>query len=123
MKQIIILILIVLAGSYTSELSAQKKGRAVVCFESNMDCADCEKTLNEYLRFEKGVKNLKVDHASNTIFVEYDDKKNNEQGLVKAVEKKGYKADKISRERYDELISEESKQGHQHKEEVHGERN
>ena len=123
MKQIIILILIVLAGSYTSELSAQKKGRAVVCFESIMDCADCEKTLNEYLRFEKGVKNLKVDHASNTIFVEYDDKKNNEQGLVKAVEKKGYKADKISRERYDELISEESKQGHQHKEEVHGERN
>lgn len=123
MKQIIILISIVLAGSFTSQLSAQKKGRAVVCFESNMDCVDCEKTLNEYLRFEKGVKDLKVDHASNTIFVEYDEKKNNEQGLIKAVEKKGYKADKISRERYDELISEESKQGHQHKEEVHRERN
>jgi periplasmic mercuric ion binding protein len=123
MKKLSILILIVLAGSFTSQLSAQKKGRAVVCFESNMDCIDCEKTLNEYLRFEKGVKDLKIDHASNTILVEYDEKKNNEQGLMKAVEKKGYKADKISRERYDELLSEESKQGHQHKEEVHRERN
>jgi periplasmic mercuric ion binding protein len=123
MKQIFILTLILLAGGITSQLSAQKKGRAVACFESNMDCVDCEKTLIEHLRFEKGVKDLKVDHASNTIFVEYDEKKNNEQGLIKAVEKKGYKADKISRERYDELLSEESKQGHQHKEEVHRKKN
>ncbi len=123
MKQLIIVVLIMLAGSFTSQLSAQKKGRAVVCFESNMDCVDCEKTLVEYLRFEKGVKDLKVDHASNTILVEYDEKKNNEQGLAKAVEKKGYKAGKISRERYDELLSAESKEGHQHNQEIHRERN
>jgi periplasmic mercuric ion binding protein len=123
MKQIVFLILIVLAGSFTSQLSAQKKGRAVVCFESDMECVDCETTLIEYLRFEKGVKDLKIDHASNTILVEFDEKKNNEQGLAKAVEKKGYKADKISRERYDELLSEKLKHGHQHNGEVHRERN
>jgi periplasmic mercuric ion binding protein len=114
MKRIFILTLILLAGSYTSQLSAQKKGRAVVCFESNMDCVDCENTLNEHLRFEKGVKDLKIDHASNTIFIEYDEKKNNEEGLAKAVEKKGYKAEKIDKERYDALLTGKSKQEHKH---------
>lgn len=121
MKQLGIIFLILILGGFSSEISAQKKGRAVVCFQSDMDCADCEKTLNEYLRFEKGIKDLKVDHASNTIFIEYVEKKNDDKGFAAAIEKKGYKAEKISKEKYDELVA-AAKDLHEHGQEVHQER-
>jgi copper chaperone CopZ len=122
MKKLVVIFLILMLGGFTSEISAQKKGRAVVCFQSDMDCADCETTLYEYLKFEKGVKDLKVDHASNTIFIEYVEKKNNEKGFAGAIEKKGYKAEKISDEKYRELVSIAKESGHEHSHEVHRER-
>jgi periplasmic mercuric ion binding protein len=121
MKQLGIIFLILILGGYSSEISAQKKGRAVVCFQSDMDCADCEKNLHEYLRFEKGIKDLKVDHASNTIFIEYVEKKNDDKGFAAAIEKKGFKAEKISKEKYDELVA-IAKEHHEHSQEVHRER-
>lgn len=122
MKRLAIILLILALGGFTSEISAQKKGREVVCFQSDMDCANCEKTLFEYLKFEKGVKDLKVDHASNTIFIEYQEKKNNEKGFAEAIQSKGYKAEKISREKYDELTAHSKEHGHEHSQEVHRER-
>ena len=122
MKRLVIVFLILMLGGLSSEISAQKMGRAVVCFQSDMDCADCEKNLHEYLRFEKGIKNLKVDHVSNTIFIEYAEKKNNDKGFAAAIEKKGYKAEKISKEKLDELVALSKKNGHEHHREVHRER-
>jgi copper chaperone CopZ len=98
---------------------AQKAENKVVCFKSNMDCADCEKTLTDNLKFEKGVKDLKIDHVSNTIYVEYKDGKNSDEGLAKAIEKKGYLADKITPEQYKELVENAKEEGHHHGEEVH----
>ncbi|WP_372949017.1 heavy-metal-associated domain-containing protein [Mariniphaga sp.] len=121
MKKLGIVFLILMLGGFTSEISAQKKGRAVVCFQSDMDCADCEKTLHEYLRFEKGIKDLRVDHASNTIFIEYVEKKNDDKGFAVAIEKKGYKAEKISEKKYEELVT-SAKELHKHSNEVHHER-
>jgi periplasmic mercuric ion binding protein len=121
MKKLGIIILILMLGGFTSEISAQKKGRAVVCFQSDMDCPDCEKTLYEYLKFEKGIKDLKVDHASNTIFIEYVEKKNDDMGFAAAIEKKGYKAEKISKEKYEKLVA-VAKENHEHSQEVHRKR-
>ena len=90
-------------------ISAQKAENKVVCFKSSMDCANCEKTLTENLKFEKGVKDLKVDHVSNTILIEYKEGKNTEEGFAKAIEKKGYKAEKISKAEYDKVHKEKSK--------------
>jgi copper chaperone CopZ len=104
-------------------LSAQKTENKVVCFKSNMDCANCEKTLTEHLKFEKGVKDLKVDHFSNTIYIEYKDGKNNDEGFAKAIEKKGYKADKISKSDYDKVLKESAEKGQMHESEVHRVRN
>ena len=108
------LILITIGG-----LSAQKVESKVVCFKSSMDCANCEKTLTENLKFEKGVKDLKVDHLSNTIYIEYKDGKNTDDGFVKAIEKKGYKAEKISKADYDKILKETAEKGHAHESEVH----
>jgi copper chaperone CopZ len=100
-------------------LSAQKAENKVVCFKSSMDCADCEKTLTENLKFEKGVKDLKVDHVSNTILIEYKEGKNTEDGFAKVIEKKGYIAEKISKEEYNNILKETAKKGHIHEAEIH----
>lgn len=104
-------------------LSAQKAENKVVCFKSDMDCANCEKTLTEHLKFEKGVKDLKVDHSSNTIYIEYKDGKNSDENFAKAIEKKGYKADKISKAEYDKVLKETATKEHVHESEVHKVRN
>ena len=100
-------------------LVAQKTENKVVCFQSNMDCANCEKTLTEHLKFEKGVKDLKVDHISNTVLIEYKADKNNDDNLAKAIEKKGYKAEKISKSDYDKVLKATQEKGHQHESEIH----
>jgi mercuric ion binding protein len=109
-------------GFTANQTFAQKKGNEVVCYKSNMDCADCEKTITEYLKFEKGVKDLKVDHVTNTIMVEYKAGKNNSEGVAKAIVKKGYKADKISTEEYKKITGDkEHGHDHSHDSEVHKE--
>ena len=100
-------------------ISAQKAENKVVCFKSSMDCANCEKTLTENLKFEKGVKDLKVDHISNTILIEYKAGKNTEDGFAKAIEKKGYVAEKISKEDYEKVLKETAEKGHVHEAEIH----
>ena len=122
MKQFVILFLILTMGGFTSQVFAQKKGRAVVCFQSDMDCVNCEEILYEHLRFEKGVKGLKTDHTSNTIYIEYAENRNDEKSFTKAIEKKGFKAEKISKEKYEKLVKLAKEHGHEHEHEVHRER-
>jgi len=114
MKKIVFITLAVLVGVATNPLFAQKKGNEIVCFKSNMDCADCETKVSEYLKFEKGVKDLKVDYVSNTILVEYKAGKNNSEGFAKAIKKKGYVAEEISLEDYKKITANDV---HDHKEE------
>ena len=121
MKKLILLLTVAMfIGFAGTEALAQKKGNKVVCFKSDMDCAQCEQTLQEYMKFEKGVKDLKVDHASNTIFVEYKEGKNSDEKLAAAIEKKGYKAEKITKKEYEEIVNHAKE--HEHSEEVHKER-
>lgn len=122
MKKLALILFVIVAGGFISVTSAQKKATKTVCFKSDMDCVDCENTLNEYLKFEKGVKDLKVDHASNTILIEYKEGKNNDETFAKAIEKKGYKAEKITKEQYEKIKEHSADEGHEHGAEVHKER-
>lgn len=107
MKQLVMLFMLVLGIASIS--TAQKTGNKVVCFKSDMTCDHCQSTLTEHLKFEKGVKDLKIDYVSNTILIEYKDGKNTDDGFAKAIEKKGYKAEKISKEEFDKIVSETKK--------------
>lgn len=105
MKKLILMILAL--GTFTSShLFAQKKEKNVVCFKSNMHCESCQNTLTEYLKFEKGVKELKIDHASNTILIEYKADKNSNENFAKAIVKKGYQANPISMDEYSKIVKE-----------------
>jgi cation transport ATPase len=117
MKKLTVILFLFLGVSLVS--IAQKSDKTVVCFKSNMDCADCEKTLMENLKFEKGVKDLKIDHVSNTIYIEYKEGKNSDDGFAKAIEKKGYTAEKITEQQYKEIVEQKKAEGHQHGTEVH----
>jgi len=117
MKNLAVILVLILGINFVTV--AQKVENKVVCFKSSMDCANCEKTLTENLKFEKGVKDLKVDHVSNTILIEYKDGKNTDDGFAKAIEKKGYKAEKISKPEYDKVLKETAEKGHVHEAEIH----
>jgi len=84
---------------------AQKTTPITACYKSSMHCAGCENTIFEQLRFEKGVKDLKVDHVSNTVKVVFDGKKNSVASLAKAIENKGYKAEVITEDEYNKLVT------------------
>jgi periplasmic mercuric ion binding protein len=120
MKRILFILIAFCTVALIKEVNAQKTVDQVACFRSSMDCDGCETTIFEHLRFEKGVKDLKVDHISNTIKIIYAGKRTNEETLKKSVEKKGYLAEKISLEQYLTLIEEAKKNqvkpesGHQH---------
>lgn len=104
MKNFVLIFLLAVVSCLAPGAKAQKAGDKSVCFTSSMDCKSCENTLFEHLRFEKGVKDLKIDHVSNTIRVVYADKRTNEETLKKSVEKKGYKAEKITEDDYLKMV-------------------
>lgn len=112
MKKYIGLFLICLAVVAISNpaLSQNKTSDLVtVCFKSSMDCHNCELTLTNYLKFEKGVKDLKVDLATNTIKVVYKAGKNTPENIAVGIKKKGYEANQITEEEYKKLLPDSSK--------------
>ena len=104
MKQLVILMIFMVAAAFSINANTQKATTKTVCFKSNMNCAECQKTLTEHLKFEKGVKDLSLDFVSNTIKVVYKDGKNTDEGFAKSIEKKGYVAEKITVEEYTTLL-------------------
>ena len=93
---------------FATEIKAQepKSDLLTVYFKSNMDCQDCEVTLTNYLKFEKGVKDLKVDWKSNTIKIIYKSGKNSPENLAKSIAKKGYEAHVMTEKEYKVLMEE-----------------
>ena len=110
-KTIQLILLCFVAVVFTAQVKAQesKNGLETVCFQSNMDCHDCESKLHNYLKFEKGVKDLKVDLKSNTIKVVYKSGKNTPENVAKGIKKQGYEANPITGEQYEKLIEEAAK--------------
>ena len=112
MKKIIklfIFSLIIMAFATAANAQAPKSDQVTVCFKTNMDCIDCEATLTNYLKFEKGVKDLKVDFKSNTIKVVYKTGKNTPENLAKGIKKQGYEANVITEEQYKTIVEEAKK--------------
>lgn len=56
-------------------------------------CDMCEKTIEEGLVYEKGVKSADLDLATNVVHVSYDPKKTSPERIRTAITKLGYYAD------------------------------
>lgn len=92
-------------------VSAQdpKNDLLTVCYKTSMDCHNCELTLTNFLKFEKGVKDLKVDLKTNTIKVVYKSGKNTVENLAQGIKKQGYEANPITETEYKNLVGETPK--------------
>lgn len=69
---------------------AKKEVKEVV-FSVHLHCNNCVKKVQENIAFEKGVKDLKVSLADQTVAIKYDPSKTSEQTLKNAIEALGYK--------------------------------
>ena len=75
----------------TDKKPAKKKGEIKeVTFNVHLHCENCVKKVQENIAFEKGVKDLHVCLADQTVSLKYDAAKTNEETLKAAIEKLGY---------------------------------
>ena len=91
--------LVALVMFFTANLQAQdkKSNNAEFTFSVNMDCKNCVKKLEAKLPFEEGVKDLKVDLDTHTIWFAYSTEKTDKAKLAKAIEKLGYTAQEVEK--------------------------
>lgn len=84
--------------------------------KASIVCSTCKKTLEEGLRFEKGIKQAIVNVSEKTVTVIYNDDKTNPDSIRKAISKLGYDADSIPADKsaYEKLENCCKKDGHVH---------
>lgn len=92
MKKIKLIIAIVLFFAASQNVFAAKDTLVV---KASIVCETCKKTIEEGLRFEKGIKLATVDVAAKTITVIYNSEKTNPETIRKAISNIGYDADDV----------------------------
>lgn len=75
-------------------VSAETANEKKVTFSSNMNCADCQGKVEGSLKDLVGVVSYKADLKANTVTVEYDSEKTDENKIKTAITDAGFKADK-----------------------------
>lgn len=68
----------------------------VVTPTPEMHCESCENKIKSNMRFEKGVKKIETSLERQEVTITYDPKKNNVEGLQKAMKKIGYSTKVVS---------------------------
>ncbi len=97
MKKILLIFSIVLfTAGFTTNLSAQTKGKDTVTFNVSMHCGSCEQKIKNSIRFEKGVTGIKTDLEAQTVEIMYKTDKTDKDKLAEALIKLGYKPEDIS---------------------------
>ena len=89
MKKIIMICLMAVIGFGVSNAMAQKKQVELktTVFQTDVDCENCAKKVDNPIPYQKGVKEVKVDVSTQTVTVTYDVAKTNDEALLKAFKK------------------------------------
>ncbi|MDX1904959.1 MAG: heavy-metal-associated domain-containing protein [Thermonemataceae bacterium] len=78
------------------EASAQKNAKLeTIEIKTSAVCNMCKSSLETDLKYEKGVKTVKLDVLTKVLTVSYNPKKTNPDKIRKAVTKVGYDADSL----------------------------
>ncbi|MBE6204000.1 MAG: cation transporter [Rikenellaceae bacterium] len=95
MKKIIMICLMAVIGFGVSGAMAQKKQVELktTVFQTDVDCENCAKKVDNSIPYQKGVKEVKVDVSTQTVTVTYDVAKTNDEALLKAFKKVKVKAE------------------------------
>ena len=89
MKKMIMICLMAVIGFGVSNAMAQKKQVELktTVFQTDVDCENCAKKVDNSIPYQKGVKEVKVDVSTQTVTVTYDVAKTNDEALLKAFKK------------------------------------
>ena len=89
MKKIIMLCLMAVIGFGIGDAMAQKKqvDLKTTVFQTDVDCENCAKKVDNSIPYQKCVKEVKVDVSTQTVTVTYDKAKTNDEALLKAFKK------------------------------------
>ena len=89
MKKIIMICLMAVIGFGVSNAMAQKKQVELktTVFQTDVDCENCAKKVDNSIPYQKGVKEVKVDVPSRKVTVTYDATKSSDEALIKAFKK------------------------------------
>ena len=68
---------------------------AIFTTNPEMHCESCENKIKDNLRFEKGIKSIKIDLKSKTVTIQYDADKTNVQNIIKGFKKIKYEAKEV----------------------------
>ena len=81
--------LMAVIGFGVSDAMAPKKQVELktTVFQTDVDCENCAKKVDNSIPYQKGVKEVKVDVSTQTVTVTYDTSKTNDEALVKAFKK------------------------------------
>ncbi len=92
------LVLVSVLFLFSNNTNAQTKKNtkeSEVTFSVDIDCPNCVKKLEAKLPYEVGVKDLKVDLATKTVWFKYQSDKTTKEKLAKALDKLGYPAKEV----------------------------
>ena len=80
-----------LVSNYSFETMAQKsKDLKTVVIEASMECNSCKAKIEKNIAFEKGVKDLNVNLDTKRVTITYQNGKNSDEQLAKAIADLGY---------------------------------
>ena len=90
-------IIFVSAGASAQDKKTENNKVEVTFSIPDIDCMNCQKKIEAKLPYEKGVKDMKIDLASKTIWVSFEADKTTKDNLAKALDKLGYPAKEIEK--------------------------
>ena len=82
----------ILSVALVISASKPKANRRIVVYRSTVECKNCRNKVMDNIAFEKGVKDVSVDLAEQTVEIVFDETKTDTLALAKAIRKLGYGA-------------------------------
>lgn len=95
MKTIVLILLSCIGLSAVGQHTTQSKKTDHLEIHTSSVCDMCERTIEENMIYEKGVKKVDLELSTGIVHIEYDPKKNTPDGLRIALTKLGYGADDL----------------------------
>ena len=87
MKKIILMAVVAMMAAAVSTAAPKAEKQIVTTvFVTDIDCEGCAKKITNTIPYERGIKNLKVEVATQSVTVTYDASKNSIEQLTKAFE-------------------------------------
>lgn len=86
------MVLLAVTVAFAAPREKKKANLAEVTFVTTVECKNCAKKVNASLPYEDGVKDIKINLETQTVWIKYDADKTNVEKLADAIKKLGFDA-------------------------------